>query len=335
MPIRSVPAAVALLIAGFTGAHLLVQAQGTRNEPILPLPDEVTDVEPAKVRLGERLFADTRFSADGSVSCQSCHLPNAGGADARRHSVSAFGKVRPLNSPTIYNVRYNTAGLNWTGRTKDLDAQIRGSVGNADTMAHDWAKVIPVLAADPAVAAEFRAAFGGDNPVNQANASEAIVAFEKSLVTPSRFDDWLKGKDTAITAQEKAGYDKFKAYGCVACHSGINVGGNSFMKMGLTGNYFADREKKGRGAEVEVDKGKFVVSKKEEDLYVFRVPSLRNVALTAPYFHDGAVPTLDEAIDLMGRFQLGREIPPADRKDIAAFLNALNGKQLEQAAAKR
>ncbi|MBE7368216.1 cytochrome-c peroxidase [Ramlibacter pallidus] len=328
---KRILSAAVLVAAG--GAALLVHAQGTaRNEPILPLPDAVTDVEPAKVKLGGKLFADPRFSADGSVSCQSCHLPHAGGADPRRHSVSAFGKVRPLNSPTIFNVRYNTVGLNWTGRTKDLDAQIKGSVGNADTMAHDWGKVIQVLAQDQAIASEFKAAFGGDNPVNQANASEAIVAFEKSLVTPSRFDDWLKGKDSAITAQEKAGYEKFKAYGCVACHNGINVGGNSFMKMGLTGNYFADREKKGRGAEVDVDKGKFAVSKKEEDMYVFRVPSLRNVALTAPYFHDGAVPTLDEAIDLMGRFQLGREIPPADRQDIAAFLNALGGKQLEQSA---
>jgi cytochrome c peroxidase len=325
---RIVPAAVLALLS-VAGAQVLVNTQGSqRNEPILPLPEAATDVEPAKVKLGERLFADKRFSADGTVSCQSCHLPNAGMADPRRHSVSAFGKVRELNSPTLLNVRYNTEGLNWTGRTKDLDAQIRGSISNADTMAYDWGKVVEVLAADPEVAAEFKAAYGGENPVNQANASHAIVSFEKSLVTPSRFDDWLNGRDAAITAQEKQGYDKFKAYGCVTCHSGINVGGNSFMKFSMAGDYFADREKRGKGALVDVDKGKFAVSKKPEDMFVFRVPSLRNVALTAPYFHDGAVDTLDEAIALMGRHQLGREIAPADRKDIEAFLNSLTGKAL-------
>lgn len=329
---RFAPAAVFVLLAA-AGGHALVSAQGARpNEPILPLPEKVTDVEPAKVKLGEKLFADKRFSADGTVSCQSCHLPNAGMADPRRHSVSAFGKIRPVNSPTILNVRYNTIGLNWTGRTVDLDAQIKGSIGNADTMAHDWAKVVQVLAADPAMVAEFKAAYGGDAPVNQANASHAIVSFEKSLVTPSRFDDWLQGKDGAITAQEKVGYDKFKAYGCVACHSGINVGGNSFMKMSLMGDYFGDREKKGRGAMVDADKGRFGVTKKPEDTHVFRVAPLRNVALTAPYFHDGAVDTLDEAIALMGRHQLGREIPPADRKDIEAFLGSLTGRELEAQA---
>lgn len=324
---RSARGALPIVLAGVAA---VVVAQGSqRNEPILPLPDRASDVEPAQVRLGARLFADKRFSADGTVSCQSCHLPEHGGADPRRHSVSAFGKVRELNSPSILNVRYNTSGLNWTGRTKDLDAQIAGSVGNADTMAHDWGKVMEVLAADPEVAAEFKAAYGGEEPVSRKNAMHAIVSFEKSLVTPSRFDAWLRGDDRAITAQEQRGYDKFKAYGCVGCHNGINVGGNSFMKFGIAGDYFAEREKKGRGALVEVDKGRVLVTKKPEDLHVFRVPSLRNVALTAPYFHDGAVPTLDEAIELMGRFQLGREIPPADRQDIAAFLHSLTGEPLE------
>ena len=321
-----------LLAAAVAGAtHLLVIAQTARSgEPILPLPDKVTDVEPAKVRLGEKLFADRRFSGDGTVSCQSCHLPNAGMADPRRHSVSAFGKVRELNSPTLLNIRYITTGLNWTGRTKDLHAQISGSIGNADTMGHDWSKVLKVLVEDAAMTSEFKAVFGGENPVNQKNASDAIVSFEMSLVTPSRFDDWLKGDDKAISAQEKVGYEKFKSNGCVGCHNGISVGGNSFMKFGLIGDYYGDRAKKGLGQMVDVDKGRFLVTKKEEDNHVFRVAPLRNVALTAPYFHDGAVATLDEAILLMGRHQLGREIPPADRKDIEAFLKSLTGKQFEK-----
>jgi cytochrome c peroxidase len=319
---------LAIALAGTT--HLLVNAQSSRaGEPILPLPDKVTDVDPARAKLGEKLFADKRFSGDGTVSCQSCHLPNAGMADPRRHSVSAFGKVRELNSPTLLNIRYIAGGLNWTGRTKDLHAQISGSVGNADTMAHDWAKVVKILADDAAMAQEFKTVYGGESPINQKNASDAIVSFEMSLVTPSRFDDWLKGDDKAISAQEKAGYEKFKNNGCVACHNGIAVGGNAFMKFGMIGDYYGDRAKKGLGAMVDVDKGRFLVTKKEEDMHVFRVAPLRNVALTAPYFHDGAVATLDEAILLMGRHQLGREIPPADRKDIEAFLKSLTGKQLE------
>ncbi|HZY18798.1 MAG TPA: cytochrome c peroxidase [Ramlibacter sp.] len=324
---RAVPALGLLLAAAVHGGI----AQGTRRaEPIEPLPEAVTDVDPARARLGEKLFADTRLSGDGKVSCQSCHLPDAGRADPRRHSVGAFGKLRELNSPTLLNVRYNTSGLNWTGRTKDLDAQIAGSVGNADTMAHDWGQVVRLLADDAAMAAEFRAVYGGDAPVTQKNAADAIVSFEKSLVTPSRFDDWLRGDERALSPQEKAGYAKFKEHGCIGCHAGINVGGNSFMKFGLFGDYFGDRARKGRGAMVDVDKGRLLVTKKEEDLQVFRVAPLRNVALTAPYFHDGAVETLDEAILLMGRHQLGREIPADDRQSIEAFLRSLTGKQLEK-----
>lgn len=310
-------------LATFSAAQ---PASGT--EPILPLPDRVTDVEPAKVKLGAMLFADRRLSADGSVSCQSCHLPHAGGADPRRHSVSAFGKVRELNSPTIFNVRYNGIGLNWTGRTPDLDRQIAGSISNADTMAHSWPKVLEILAADGQLNAEFKRVYGGENPVSQQNVSHAIVSFEKAQVTPSRFDDWLKGDRRAITATELAGYGKFKEFGCVGCHSGINVGGNGFAKLGLVGDYFGYRASKGRGAMVDVDKGRYVVTKNEQDMFVFRVPSLRNVGLTAPYFHDGSVPTLDEAILLMGRHQLGREISPEDRQAIGAFLHSLSGKDL-------
>jgi cytochrome c peroxidase len=322
----------ALAVAALaTGCQLGVNPLAPRtDEPILPLPAQVSDVDPVKVRLGEKLFSDKRLSADGTVSCQSCHLPHAGGADPRRHSVSAFGKVRELNSPTIYNVRYNTSGLNWTGRTADLERQISGSISNMDTMAHDWSKVMVILLADAAMATEFKAAYGPDNAVSQKNAMHAIVSFERSLVTPSRFDDWLRGDDRAITPEEKRGYELFKSAGCVSCHNGINVGGNGFAKFSLVGDYYADRANKGRGAMVDVDKGRFGVTKKAEDLHVFRVAPLRNVALTAPYMHDGAVETLDEAIQLMGRHQLGREIPPDERKLIAAFLGSLTGKQLEK-----
>ena len=305
-------------------------ASARPNEPIQPLPAASADLEPAKVQIGGQLFADKRLSADGTVSCQSCHLPNAGGADPRRHSVSAFGKVRELNSPSIFNMEILTNGLNWTGRTANLDKQIAGSISNSDTMAHSWPKVLDILAADAKLAEQMKAAYGGEQPVNQANVSHAIVSFERSLVTPSRFDDWLKGDDKAITPREKKGYELFKANGCVACHNGVAVGGNSFQRFAPIGDYWKYREAKGRGAMVEVDKGRFLVTKKDEDMHMFRVAPLRNVALTAPYFHDGSVPTLDEAILLMGRHQLGREIPAKDRKDIEMFLRSLTGKDLER-----
>lgn len=300
------------------------------NEPLLPLPVAVTDLDPGRVKLGERLFNDKRLSGDGTVSCQSCHLPNAGGADPRRYSVSAFGKIRQVNSPSIYNLRYNTSGLNWTGRTASLERQIEGAVGNADTMGFDWPKAIEVLTADAAMVAEFKAVYGGDKPVNQKNAMDAVVTYESAQVTPSRFDDWLAGDSRAITALEKQGYEKFKSRGCVSCHNGINVGGNSFAKLGLMGNYFADRAKRGKGELSDFDNGRMLQTKKPEDQHVFRVAPLRNVALTAPYFHDGSVETLDHAIELMGRHQLGVEIPPAERAQIIAFLGSLTGKALEK-----
>lgn len=319
---------LAFVAASLLATVTFAQSQRARvDEPILPLPVDSAE-DPAKLRLGAKLFADKRLSADGTVSCQSCHLPDAGGADPRRHSVSAFGKVRELNSPSIFNVKFLTTGLNWTGRTADLDKQIAGSISNADTMAHSWPKVLELLAADAEIAKDVKAAYGPDAAVTQANVSNAIVTFERSLVTPSRFDDWLRGDEKAISATEKLGYNKFKEYGCVGCHSGINVGGNSFAKLGMFGDYFGYRAAKGRGAQVEVDKGRYLVTKNDADLHVFRVPPLRNVALTAPYFHDGSVPTLDEAVMLMGRHQLSREIPAKDRALIVEFLGSLSGKAL-------
>jgi cytochrome c peroxidase len=318
------PAIVALCtVAGLAIAQPIA-------EPLLPLPQEVTDVDPAKARLGEKLFADTRLSGDGKISCQSCHQPHEGLSDSRRASIGAFGASRPLNSQTLLNVRFLQNGLNWTGRQPSLERQIVTGLSNKDSMAHGWPPAIEALAADPLMAADFKAAYGGDAPVNEKNAQDAIVQYEKSLVTPSRFDDFLRGNTAAITADEKRGYALFKSQGCVACHSGIAVGGNAMQKFPLIGDYFGDREKLGRGGMNDVDKGRFFTSKKDEDLFMWRVAPLRNIALTAPYFHDGAVPTLDEAILLMGRHQLGKEIAADERVLIAKFLGALTGKELEK-----
>lgn len=304
------------------------QTPSARAEPILPLPD-ARDIDPVKAGLGAKLFADPRLSADQSVSCQSCHLPEFGGADPRRHSTSAFGKVRALNSPSIFNVRFNTAGLNWTGRTPSLENQISGSIPNADTMANSWPNVLATLAKDANLVAAFTAAYGEAPFASPKAVMDAIVSFERSLVTPSRFDDWLHGDERALSQAERIGYQRFKEIGCVGCHNGVNVGGATFAKLGLFGDYFADRASKGRGAPNELDKGRILTTKNPSDLHVFRVAPLRNVALTAPYFHDGAVPSLDEAIQLMARHQLGRELSPIDRSLIAAFLGSLSGKRLE------
>jgi cytochrome c peroxidase len=197
-------------------------------------------------------------------------------------------------------------------------------------MANSWPNVLAVLAKDADLVAAFTASYGDAPFANQKAAMDAIVTYERSLVTPSRFDDWLRGDERALSHAERIGYQRFKEVGCVGCHNGINVGGASFAKLGLMGDYFADRAAKGRGAPNELDKGRILTTKNAADLHVFRVAPLRNVALTAPYFHDGAVPTLDEAIELMARFQLGRELSPLDRSLIAAFLGSLSGKHLEQ-----
>ena len=197
-------------------------------------------------------------------------------------------------------------------------------------MANSWANVLAVLAKDPDLVAAFTASYGDAPFADQKAVMDAIVTYERSLVTPSRFDDWLRGDERALSHAERIGYQRFKEIGCVGCHNGINVGGGSFAKLGLVGDYFADRAAKGRGALNELDKGRILATKNPADLHVFRVAPLRNVALTAPDFHDGSVPTLDEAIQLMGRFQLGRELSPVDRSLIATFLGSLSGKRLEQ-----
>ena len=175
--------------------------------------------------------------------------PEFGGADPRRHSVSAFGKVRELNSPSILNVRFNSAGLNWTGRTPSLESQISESIPNADTMANSWPNVLAVLAKDADLVAAFTASYGDAPFANQKAVMDAIVTYERSLVTDlSRFDDRLRGDERALSHAERIGYQRFKEVGCVGCHNGINVGGGSFAKLGLFGDYFADRAAKGRVA---------------------------------------------------------------------------------------
>jgi cytochrome c peroxidase len=289
----------------------------SRLEPIRPIP-LVTAVNPEKAALGERLFHDPRLSGDGNVSCASCHDLALGGTDQRKYSAGVNGALGSINAPTVFNSAGNFRQF-WDGRAATLEEQIDGPIHAKAEMGSSWQEIIPRLQEAPEYAAAFRSIYSGT--IQPAHVKDAIAEFERSLTTPnSRFDQYLRGDGNAITADEKEGYRKFKSYGCVSCHQGVNVGGNMFATLGAMDDYFAER-----GNVDKADYGRFNVTGKEEDRFVFKVPSLRNVALTAPYLHDGSAKTLDRAVAIMGRFQLGRHIPPEDLELIVKFLETLTG----------
>lgn len=289
-------------------------------EPIQPLPQEV-NLNQIKVKLGARLFHDTRLSGDNTISCSSCHNLETGGTDTTPVATGIKGQKGTIRTPTVYNSSFNFRQF-WNGRAATLQEQAKGPVTNPVEMGAQWNDVIKKLKLDPSYVKEFKTAYNQD--ITPENIVDAIAEYEHSLITPSRFDDYLRGNTKAITAEESHGYALFKSYGCVACHNGVNVGGGMYQKMGIVKDYFKDRGKPITAA----DLGVYEVTKLDKDKYVFKVPSLRNIAITAPYYHDGSIKTLDEAIYKMGKYQLGREIPENDRKAIAAFLESLTGKTL-------
>jgi cytochrome c peroxidase len=300
------------------GAASAVRAQA--DEPLQPLPESQA-LDERKVALGRALFRDTRFSRDGSVACISCHSPTSGGADARPVPVGVGGVRHQFNSPTVWNAAFNFRQL-WTGGSATLEEVVDRVVKGPMVFNTTWADVLGRLGQDSALVARMKAVY--PQGMTAASVSDALAVYQRSLVTPSRFDKFLRGDPTAITAEEKQGYARFKAYGCVACHQGVNVGGNMYQKFGALNDYFADRVKAGRALS-EADNGRYNVTRKEQDRHVFKVPSLRNVAQTAPYFHDGSIATLEEAVDVMFRYQLGRSAPAADKAQIVAFLKSLSG----------
>ena len=287
------------------------------TEPILPLPDSA-DVDMDKVLLGRSLYFDTALSGDGTVSCATCHMLEHGGAEPRKTSTGIGGQIGPINSPTVLNSSYNFVQF-WDGRAKDLQEQAAGPVENPSEMGAKWENVVKRLAKNEEYAAAFAKLY--EDGITKDNATDAIAEYEKSLITPSRFDAYLKGDDTAITDAEKQGYATFKEVGCTACHSGINVGGAMFQKLGLVKDYFKDR-----GTEItEADLGRFNVTKNEAEKHFFKVPTLRNVELTSPYLHDGSRATLEETVKVMGTYQLGRELTAAQVNSIVTFLKTLTG----------
>lgn len=287
------------------------------DEPIKPLPLTMNQ-DPARAALGYQLFHDARLSANGSTSCSSCHHREKGGTDPRGRSLGFAGKPTAVNAPTVLNAAFNFRQF-WNGRADTLEQQIDMVVQNPIEMGSKWEDVVAKVSQDP----EYRRAFSDSyrDGVTRTNIQNAIASYERTLITPnSRFDRYLRGDKAAISAQEKSGYLKFKHYGCIACHQGINVGGNMFQKFGVMGDYFA-----ARGHASEADLGRFLVTREDADKNVFKVPGLRNVALTAPYFHDGSAKTLDDAVDVMFRYQLGRAASPEDKAEIIQFLNTLTG----------
>jgi cytochrome c peroxidase len=289
----------------------------TVDEPLKPLPQTTSQV-PARVRLGQELFRDPRLSANGKVACMSCHDLERAGVDNRDHSVGFDGQLTAVNAPTVFNAALNFKQF-WNGRAESLESQVEAVVQNPIEMGSHWPDVVAKLSKISSYRTAFAAAY--PDGLTKANVANAIASFERTLITPaSRFDRYLRGDSSALSETEKRGYARFKQYGCVACHQGMNVGGNMFQKFGVMGDYFESR-----GNPTEADLGRYLVTGDDADRYVFKVPSLRNVARTAPYFHDGAAKTLDDAVDIMFRYQLGRTASQEDKKAIVAFLESLTG----------
>lgn len=292
------------------------------DEPIKPIPAP-SKQDPARVALGRKLFYEVRLSGNDKVSCASCHELSKGGVDRLDRSKGFSGRSTTVNAPTVFNAALNFRQF-WDGRVDSLEAQIDVVIQNPVEMGATWAGIITKLSQDPQYQRAFAIAYR--DGVTKANIQNALASFERTLLTPnSRFDRYLRGEATAISDVEKKGYAKFKQYGCIACHQGVNVGGNMFQKFGVMGDYFAKR-----GGVTDADLGRYLITRNPDDKHVFKVPSLRNVALTAPYFHDAGAKTLEEAVDIMFRYQLGRVVADDDKQAIVTFLNTLTGEWVDR-----
>lgn len=284
---------------------------------VRPLPEAVA-FDPRQVELGKRLFNDPRLSSDGSVSCATCHTLRKYGVDGLRVSAGVRGQQGDMNAPSVFNCAFNFRQF-WDGRVETLEDQIDGPVGNPREMDTSWPVVLDRLGKDADLQRLAQAAYG--RPLGESVIRSAIATFERSLVTPdSPFDRYLRGDAKALNAEALTGWRRFRELGCIACHQGVNLGGNMYATMGVMGDYFGGRPVR------KVDLGLYNRTGRDEDKFKFKVPSLRNVAETGPYFHDGRVNSLDQAVADMARYQLGLDLDEADRAALIAFLNSLTGK---------
>jgi len=277
---------------------------------IIPIPKSI-DYNLNKALLGKKLFNDKRLSSNNTISCASCHNLDEGGDDNLVYSIGVDGTLGNINAPTVLNAVFNFRQF-WDGRAKNLEEQALGPIENPIEMAHDFSLLLPQLN-NSEYKDEFLKIY--DNGITKKNLANAIAEFEKTLITPnSKFDKYLNGDETVLSEYEKEGFEIFKNKGCISCHHGINIGGNHYNKF---------------GAIIDIDSnnlGLFNITKNKNDKYYFKVPSLRNIELTAPYFHDGRYLDLEETVKTMALVQLGRPISDDEISKIIAFLKTLTGK---------
>jgi cytochrome c peroxidase len=284
-----------------------------KAEPLLPIRTPAV-AHPAQIAIGERLFGDVQLSRARTHACATCHPLDGTGTDGLRTSSRPTDGLPLRNTPTIFNAALNGA-LNWDGVTTRLDDHTNRLL--TGLMGLTWPELLSRLKENPTYTGDFRTAYA--EGLTQATVIDAVVTFERTLVTPdARFDRFLRGDDAALTAREQEGYRRFKSYGCASCHQGVNIGGNLYERFGVFAPVPAMPG-------VQGDPGRLRITNIRRDEGVFRVPSLRNVAVTAPYFHDGRTPTLAEAVETMGRHQLGRVLAPRDTQLLVDFLGTLTG----------
>jgi cytochrome c peroxidase len=311
------------LTTGVSAQDNLMTAAQARFKPIPATPPALpgNPASPARVELGAMLYFDPRLSASHAISCSSCHNVGLGGGDAQETSIGHQWQRGDRNSPTVLNAVFNTAQF-WDGRAKDLEQQAGGPLVNPVEMASPPEHVVEQLGSIPGYVAAFTNAFPGEaQPVTQANVEKAIAVFEATLITPNApFDRYLKGDTSALSDTQKQGLQLFMDTGCATCHNGINLGGGMYAPFGIVEN---------PGAELlpPNDKGRFTVTRSVSDEYVFKVPTLRNIALTAPYFHTGRSWDLRQAVAVMGVTQLGEQLTADETQKVAIFLESLTGEQ--------
>jgi cytochrome c peroxidase len=291
-----------------------------QGEPLQPLP-AAPPVDARRSSLGMKLFSSTSLSSDGSVSCLTCHPLDRAGADGFVHSRGVNGQETALNTPTIYNVSFNFR-FNWNGAYAKLEEALDAPI--ALTLGTTWSAIEGKLLTEAAWRTAFELAY--PEGVTAANIKDALSRYIDTLITPdARFDQFLRGDIAALTSDERSGYEAFKALGCSTCHQGANVGGNMFQRLGVMHDYFQARVEHGGPAPSAADLGRYETTQQHSDRHVFRVPSLRNVALTPPYFHDGSMPTLELAVVEMGYVQLGKRLNPEEVALLVTFLKTLTG----------
>jgi cytochrome c peroxidase len=270
-----------------------------------------------KVRLGQKLFSEPLLSHNNTVSCATCHNLKTGGTDGRVRSIGIYGAVDVINTPTVFNAGLNFSQF-WDGRRDTLESQVEEALQSKVEMDSNWEEIIGKLRNSPEYVQEFGTIYGG---IRSEGIRDSIAEFERSLATPnSRFDRYLRHDSTALSSRERRGYALFKSMGCASCHQGANAGGNMYQKMGVMIPYFHSASKITRA-----DRGRYNVTGDPRDMYMFKVPSLRNVDLTAPYFHDGSAGTLPIAVNMMAKYQLGHPLTVEEVELIVAFLKTLTG----------